>query len=105
MDLDGRIIYSTIAKLNASAINAELVIYPNPVKGSQVSFQLNNLQKGTYTMMVYNNAGKQVYGEHFNYRNGSVNESLQLPAGIRPGVYNLQVRNEGVNLQKMFVIK
>ncbi len=75
--------------------NGEAVsVYPNPVKGNTVGLQLTNLEKGSYTLKVYNSTGQLVVTKMIQHGGGSASEQLILPASSIKGVYQLEVKGE-----------
>ena len=70
----------------------DITIYPNPVTGNQVSLQVSGLQKGQYTVRVFSANGQKVYNGLLLHNGGAATEVLQLPAGIKTGMYSLELR-------------
>lgn len=105
VEANGKILYSNIVKVNRNASNMDLVIYPNPVKGGQLSLQLPALSKAVYNLRITNLQGQQVYTRLLNLSGGVTTEVIQLPSSLAPGVYNLQVLGDGVRLVKSFVVQ
>jgi len=50
--------YSGIVKINVQKENAEMTVYPNPVKDKVVSVQMVNQPKGVYVVQIINNLGR-----------------------------------------------
>ena len=105
VEANGKILYSNIVKVNRNASNMDIVIYPNPVKGGQLSLQLPALSKAVYNLCITNLQGQQVYTRLLNLSGGVTTEVIQLPSSLAPGVYNLQVLGDGVRLAKSFVVQ
>lgn len=104
-ELDGRSLYSVIVKVNTKGGTAGIVIYPNPVSGGQLSLQTTGLNKGEYTIRIFNANGQQVYNQLLNHHGGAATEVIQLPAALKPGMYNLQLSGGEVKLAKSFIIR
>ncbi len=105
VDIDGKLAYSTIIRVDLNINRSDINVFPNPVKGGYVSFQSPDLAKGNYNVKVLNSSGQQVYNQRFTHNGGSASQSLQLPSAIKAGVYYLQVQNETISLQKMFLVQ
>jgi hypothetical protein len=94
-----------VVKVAIGFKNSELVVAPNPVKGKVINLQLSNYERGVYAVSVYNGSGTKVYSSSFNHTGGSASQSLQLPAGTKPGVYTLQLLNGGKVVSKSIVVE
>jgi hypothetical protein len=106
VDIDGHITYSSVIKISLGAnTNRSVAIYPNPVKGSQLTLQVNNLQKGNYSVLMFNNTGQQVGKFQMNLSNETMTQTLQLPSSLKPGVYNLLLSNGTLKLTKTFIVQ
>jgi hypothetical protein len=106
IDFDSRYGYSSIVKVNLDKSVKDISLYPNPATSGFISFQGADLAKGNYIVRVYNSAGIQVMGQNFIHTGGAINQTLKLPAGIKSGLYSLQLVNDGVKvLSKTFVVQ
>jgi hypothetical protein len=106
VDFDGHLTYSSVIKITLGAsANRSIAIYPNPVKGSQLTLQMNNLQKGNYSVLLFNPAGQQVSRFQVNVANDIITQTLQLPSSVKPGVYNLLISNGALKLTKTFIVQ
>ena len=102
----GRTDYSTITRISISKLNTDLVIYPNPVKGLLLSIQVPNLEKGMYSMKVFNNTGALLYTQQFQHQGAAVNQSVQLPANFKTGIDNLQLSGTNqTGFHKTFMVQ
>lgn len=97
--------YSNIVRVNTRAGAVQLGIYPNPATGNQVNMQASALPKGQYTLRVINATGQQIMTKQLQHNGGSVTQSIELPATVRAGMYNLQLIGGDVNLTKTFIIR
>jgi len=105
-DIDGKFSYSTIVKVNLDKRVKDISLYPNPATGGYISFQGADLAKGNYTVKIFNSAGVQVMGRSFSHSGGAINQTLQLPAGTRSGMYSLQLINENEKvMSKTFIVQ
>ncbi len=106
IDFDSKFAYSSIVKVNLDKTVKDISLYPNPATGGYISFQGADLAKGNYIVKVYNSAGMQVMGQSFTHTGGAINQTLKLPAGIKSGMYSLQLVNGDVKLMsKTFVVQ
>jgi hypothetical protein len=105
VDLDGKYGYSIIIRVSLNQSGKAISIYPNPVQNGYVSFQSADLQKGNYTLKIVNNAGQEVYKQKFVHEGGALSQTISLPAGIRSGLYNLQLINGNEVTNKTFIVQ
>jgi hypothetical protein len=101
----GKSYYTIIMKVDMRNGEPAIVVYPNPVKGNNVSLQLNNLTKSEYFIRVYNSNGHEIYHQTQQHSGGSSTMNVQLPAAIQRGVYQLVVNNEGNRFSKTFIVR
>ncbi|PWT88454.1 MAG: hypothetical protein C5B54_10630, partial [Acidobacteria bacterium] len=104
VDIDGNISYSIIIRVNFSH-DGDISVYPNPAQKGHVSFQSANLQKGTYTLKIINSNGQEVYKQNFVHEGGAFSETISLPAGIKSGMYSLQLITGNEVRIKTFIVQ
>ena len=105
VDLDGKLTYSTIIRIQINKASTGITLYPNPVIDNRVNFEAGNLLSGQYKLVVNDITGRTIYQMVFNHSGGAVSHSLQLPAGTNPGIYLLQVNGINFNDKKTFIIQ
>ena len=106
IDIDAKYGFSNIVKINLDKRVKDVTIYPNPVIGGYVSFQSADLAKGNYSVKVFNTAGQQVYKQRFTHSGGAIGQTIHLPAGIKSGMYSMQLENDAVKvMSKIFMIQ
>lgn len=105
VDLDGKFSYSSIIKVGAGNSGSDLRLYPNPVQNNHLSIQSPDLKKGAYRIEIFNTSGQQVYKKQLSHAGGSINQSIQLPATLKTGMYSIQLTGEGFKLAKQFLIQ
>jgi hypothetical protein len=82
---------SVILKISSGKMNKEISVYPNPVQNKTVTLHSNNISAGNYSVQVVDANGQQVFLKTMNLQAGSLSQSLELPAGTRPGTYMLKI--------------
>jgi hypothetical protein len=92
---------STAARINVT----DVVINPNPVKGQNFSLGLQNLEKGKYSVYVFNNAGKKFLLKTLNIEGGTSTETIDLPRQITTGTYILQVLSKTARFSKKMIVE
>ncbi len=87
---------SVILKVSSEALRSTFVVYPNPVQNKVVTLQAGNISAGAYFVQVVNTNGQQVFAKTMNFQAGAVSQSLELPAGIKPGMYMLKIESADI---------
>jgi len=89
--IDGKVLYSPIVKVAGSnQLQADMVVYPNPVTGKQVTLQLNAVA-GNYSLRVFGANGQVVKTETIIHPGGSYSKTIELPGQLPAGHYYMQV--------------
>ncbi|HLG39494.1 MAG TPA: T9SS type A sorting domain-containing protein, partial [Chitinophagaceae bacterium] len=103
-EISGKIIYSKVMKVETGKSIQGFALYPNPVRGSQVSVSIS-VKQGQYRVKVLNTAGQEVYSMRLNHQGGSMTQTIDLPSNIKPGVYNMMISGDNYREAKMFVVQ
>jgi len=82
-----------------------LRLYPNPVKGNQITISMSNIKRGQYTLRVINAAGQDVFKQVINNQTTSLTQTLDLPATIKAGVYNMVIHGDNYRETKTFIVQ
>jgi hypothetical protein len=101
---NGEVKYTSIVRVNIGKAGTEVTVYPNPVKGNVLSLQFTNMERGTYTVKLYNAAGQTVMTRTITHNGGSASEQLTLPNAAK-GVYQLEVTGENMRNTQQLIIK
>ena len=98
----GEVKYSSIVKVNALTLKGSITMYPNPVSLPVATLKMTNIEKGKYTIVVYDQAGKLIKTLQFTHPGGSLNHSLNFDR-LAAGIYQLQViSTEGITYSLRF---
>ncbi len=91
---------ASVAKVgNEKAVLAEkMVVFPNPVKGSVVSLQLNNIEKGTYNIQVTNVNGQLIKSISIQHNGVSATHNITFDGNLPSGTYQVKLAGSSVNL-------
>ena len=101
----GVVKYSPVVKVAINKGNGSIAIYPNPVHGSVIGLQMNNLEKGNYTISLYNNAGQKLYAGLIEHKGGSATYSISTGRQLSKGICSLHVTKGEITVNKMVVIQ
>ncbi|HLF47718.1 MAG TPA: T9SS type A sorting domain-containing protein [Chitinophagaceae bacterium] len=105
VDIDTKSDFTTIVKISFKKTGSGFSIYPNPVTSKQISFQVSDIQKGEYVLIINNSTGQQVYRKNLSFSAGAITQAIQLPASIQPGIYSLQLTNYLTVFSKAFIVQ
>lgn len=105
VDLDGSVKYTGVMRVVTGKGSAGINIAPNPVRGGKLSLNITDLEKGTYTLSIYNSTGQKVFTRQLVHEGGSGSQTLQLPAAVKGGMYNLQLTSSTVRLSKSMIVE
>jgi Secretion system C-terminal sorting domain len=94
VDRDNSDKLSRVVTINTSKAKPGIAIFPNPATGQQIILQFASMEKGTYHLDLFNNSGQKIYTGTINHAGGSSAETLQLPANITSGVYQLKIKSK-----------
>ncbi|MEI6184998.1 MAG: T9SS type A sorting domain-containing protein, partial [Bacteroidota bacterium] len=96
------IVFKT-AKVNPVIVKGAVSIYPNPVSNNTFNLQMNNLEKGKYTVVVMNSLGQEVLNSTINNESETTLKSIPSK-GLTTGWYTVQVKGKtGIYTTEMMV--
>ncbi len=100
---NGDATYSQVLMVNLNSGKSAFSIYPNPVKGGIVGVQFSNMEKGKYSMVVFNSAGQKVTSRDINHLGGSATEEINLGV-MASGVYRVSLISNGGSIQNQTLV-
>jgi hypothetical protein len=84
--------YTSIVMVNLGISgDGNILVYPNPLTGSTFTVQLNNMDKGSYTLNLYSQQGQKVFSHLLQHTGGSAAETIHLNKALTPGIYQLEL--------------
>ena len=104
IEKNGTVKYSNVVKVKIGGKNAEFTVYPNPVKDGIINLQMSNVEKGVYTVKIFNNAGQEVANRRIINNGGSATETITLDKGIAKGNYKMQITNGSTSVIKSVIV-
>lgn len=107
VNTDGSFKYSNIVTVNLNSKGEQITVYPNPVKGSHLNVQINNMKAGNYTAELYNTGGQLVITESVKQTgNGNISFVIDLHNKLSAGNYKLIVKNnDGFLITKSIIVE
>lgn len=104
VDLDGSNSLSQVVKLMFGRQVSSLSVFPNPVHGEHISVLTPQLEKGVYSVRILDMQGGQISRSVLNHEGGSLSTAIRLPAGMKAGVYTLEIQHGITRIYKQFVL-
>ncbi len=96
--------YTQIVNVKIGKDKNTFTVIGNPVKNKTVALQLEGVEKGSYTITVYNNMGQQVATKTIVHAGGSATDALPL-GNVATGSYQLSIMgNNGVKVVKNILV-
>jgi hypothetical protein len=96
VDIDGHLTYSNTVRLQSSNAVPVVGISPNPASSREVMLQTEGFAAGSYDVVLYDLAGRPVFRQHLTQESGSSNRTLNLPAHLAAGYYQLHIEGMGL---------
>jgi hypothetical protein len=91
----GEVKYSAVVKVALQQSGAEgYSLYPNPLVSGPLSLQLQNKEKGRYTLTLYAATGQRVWQGTVQHSGGTAVYPLALHKTPAQGTYSLQITNK-----------
>jgi hypothetical protein len=88
---NGFIQYSQVVKVDIGARDANISVYPNPIKNGIVGLQLTNMPKGTYQLQILNDFGQSIVTKLINHNGGNAFQTVLFNSSIPKGLYELEI--------------
>ena len=104
IEKNGTVKYSNVVKVKIGGKAAEFTVYPNPVKDGIVSLQMSNVEKGIYTVKIFNNAGQEVANRTITSNGGSSTQTITLGKGTAKGNYKMQITGGTTLVTKSVIV-
>jgi hypothetical protein len=104
LEVNGKIIYSKTLRVETGVKQAGFTVYPNPVKGNQVTVALTGVKQGQYNVRMINATGQDVFNKAIVNQSTGVTQTLQLPT-VKPGVYTMLISGEAYQHSQLIIIQ
>jgi len=102
---DGKITYSSIAKISTGKAAASFSVYPNPAKqGDNIMLAFSNPEKGIYTIQIIDAMGRTVQQQYWNAAEGNSTRNLVLPH-LTGGKYTIRLASSKTSFVKEIIIR
>lgn len=105
IEKSGAVKYSETINVKVSNLYAGITISPNPVKANLVTLHFSNIEKGRYTVSMYNNLGQKIYNDMIEHITLSGVYTLKPLKKIPKGVYRLAINKEDKSITKTLIFE
>lgn len=75
-------------------IQGKILIYSNPIYTNDFTLSMSGMQKGKYSIDIYNENGSVVITRHLDYKSHTKNYKIQVNQNWANGLYMLKIRNQ-----------
>ncbi|RYY88999.1 MAG: hypothetical protein EOO15_07420 [Chitinophagaceae bacterium] len=105
VDADGRLTLSPVIRVRAGVADAQLELYPVPVRNGQLSLRSDNLAAGSYELRVIDAAGRVLMQSSIQHSGGAISRPVTLPQGSAAGRYQLILMGSGEPISLPFTVQ
>lgn len=103
VESNGKLNISNVVKIKSGASKLNMVVFPNPVRGSSIGVEITNLPAGRYSLKIINLSGQQITSSSFTHSGGTISENVSVSA-LSSGMYQLHLSG-ATTLQKSFIVQ
>ena len=105
VDLSGVVKYTSVVRVSYGSTVSSIVLSSTIVTGNQLSLQLNNQDKGRYSVRLINTLGQELLKTSFTHGGGNSTQSVSLPPLVSQGIYQLEiVRPNGTKVTEKLIM-
>ncbi len=91
IDLDGKLSYSSVMKVDAANVETVLRIIPNPATASNIRLRFSGQQAGDYIIRVVNSNGNIVHAQNENLTTTETEVKLSVNKTLPTGIYHVNI--------------
>ena len=105
VSLNGSTDYTSILVVKFKNESFDVQISPNPTSQGYININLRDVKAGRYTVRIFNNAGKLAQATPLYISGGVSVQTVFLPPGSSKGLYYVQMKGEGILVNKTVIIQ
>jgi fibronectin-binding autotransporter adhesin len=98
MEKSGKQSYSQVVKVNLGKTAITINAYPNPIIGNSFNLEMNNMDKGSYTIIITNKLGQELLRKQIDHTGGATTRTISIDQPMAIGTYQLMVVGKEINL-------
>ena len=91
---NGDVKFTNMIRIQLNPNKSGVAVYPNPVQGNRLTIELNNMDKGKYSVQLFNMKGQRIFDEQLDHQGGTATQSVLLSRVLPAGVYSLRMISE-----------
>ncbi len=91
VSINGLVTYSSVSTIAKGLVDVSFGVYPNPIQNKVVNIKFAQVEKGSYTLRLFNSLGKQVCAKQIQHSGGSATYNTILDASLTNGIYKLSI--------------
>jgi hypothetical protein len=96
---------TNIVKVNIGKAEAALSVYPNPVKGKTMNLGLINLNKGKYSLVLFNDLGQPVVNRTIEHNRQNATITVNVGSVVSKGTYRLVLTDGETELRHTVIFE
>ena len=104
VEKDGSFKYTQVVNVKMGGSKNVFTIVGNPIKNKTVVLQLENVEKGSYSVILYNNLGQQIINNTIVHAGGSASETIALSNAAK-GSYQLSIVGSKLKETKIIIVE
>ena len=104
LDKNGTFKYTQVINVKMGSIKNVFTIVGNPIKNKTIVLQLEQVDKGNYSLILYNNLGQQIITKTIVHAGGSASETIEL-GNVAKGSYQLNIVGKKVKETKTIIVE
>ncbi|MDB5190566.1 MAG: C-terminal target protein [Segetibacter sp.] len=100
---DGNYYVSKVVVVKTESGKSSVVVFPNPIKNSEINLRIEEIEKGLYTLLIHNGKGQLVLKTEINHNGGSGSYLIKFDSRTVSGYYYLQLKDNKLSFsQKIY---
>jgi hypothetical protein len=92
--------YAPVIQVAASQTVGSFSVYPNPVKGNDITVQIQNQLAGTYQVLLINMQGQVAFKNTISLNSSNMSQTISMGKQQPKGIYQLEITGAD-NIRRM----
>lgn len=90
-DIDGRMAFSSVMKVQATSVETNIAVFPNPASASNIHLRFRGQKQGTYKIHILNIAGNVIHTQQEILTNAGTDVRVVPNRNLPQGIYKIEV--------------
>ncbi len=104
VDKNGTSRYTQVVNVKIGGMKNSFAIAGNPVRNKTITLQMENVEKGSYTVTVFNSLGQTIASRTISHAGGSATETIAL-GNVAAGTYQLSIIGNNVKETRTIIVE